>query len=322
MNLITKAKIVTVSLAIVSLIGILAVLSVRTGEKIATPQPSPSFRTAATATVALPITVQTTKAMYDNDMGSTIGDTAREGRLLRWHRSNGDNTITLYARSILSTSSRYNAFGRFIRRARTEFGLRVYSAYGDTQELAWIRSYNNSRSDTTQRLQGIVLEKEPYNDNDYPGFFVLVREGRKYADQARLFFGVYQGWVTPQGWDSIVFHRATVFLHCYITTANFQRTPFAYTYTASRLSQIADAGRRFGRVTDFVILWSCEMKAWGGEADFMGDWFVSRSFHGSTFTTYKTQFEANAPPSVRQNVRLVGDKIFVSSQGMIAKPPR
>lgn len=322
MNLITKAKIVTVSLAIVSLIGILAVLSVRTGEKIATPQPSPSFRTAATATVALPITVQTTKAMYDNDMGSTIGDTAREGRLLRWHRSNGDNTITLYARSILSTSSRYNAFGRFIRRARTEFGLRVSVAYGDLQELSWIRSYNAGRSDTLQRIQGIALEKEPYSDGDYPGFFTLVREGRRYCDQTRCEFMVYQGWITQQGWDSVVFHRAKILLHCYITTANFQRSPYAYSYTASRLGMIANAGARFRQVPSFVVLWSAEMKSWGAADDFMGDWFVGRSFHGSTFQTYKSQFETNAPVQVRQNVRLVGDHIFCSSYGMKARPPR
>lgn len=281
-----------------------------------------TFQTIRVDTIKVPINSSDSyviNSMYISPIEDWI---ASPDLYLSWAKLNGVNELNLYARAYITSSSRHAALAGFIKKAKEQYGIKkVFVDYRLTSEIPSWQSYVNKYKGTTSNVDGMITEREPYVTGDYAGFWPFLRQGKTFTKSNNLLFTVYMGHPTQQGWDSIVFYSDRIYLSLYITMTTWANSTNGYNYAAGRWGFITNSCTKFGK-KDFPVIYiiSLEKTAWGASNNFMGDWFITNPFYGSTWNTLLNQYNRNASTTIKTATELVGECIFYSKYARLAKP--
>lgn len=94
-----------------------------------------------------------------------------------------------------------------------------------------------------------------------------------------------------------------------------------YNFVNGRFNFMVNSNTKFGRKDMPVIyILSLEKLSWGAGNEFMGDWFISNPFFGSTWDTLLRQYNNNASSTIKERTELGGSCIFYSKFARLAKP--
>lgn len=277
---------------------------------------SPCDTTGDTVIVHPSVKVQ---ALYVSPIGDWL---ASPDKYLTWAKREGVNELNLYARAYLETSSKRSQLAAFIKKAKEQYGIKkVTNDYRLTSELPNWKLYNDQYKGTTSALDAMLTEREPYVTGDYSGFYPFLREGRKFAGSNGLELNCYMGHPTQQGWDSIVYYCDKVYLSLYITMSTWANSTNGYNYVKGRWEYISTSCARQGKI-DYPVAYimSLERKVWGASSDYMGEWYMTNSFYGSTDETLLYQYNKNATDEIKKRTDLIGTVIFYSKYGVLARP--
>ncbi len=281
-----------------------------------------TWQTVRVDTIKIPIVEPSTyiiNSMYVSPIEDWI---ASPDVYLSWAKKNGVNELNLYARTYITSASKNATLATFIKKAKEQYGIKkVFVDYRLTSEIPAWQNYVNKYKGTTSNVDGMITEREPYVTGDYAGFWPFLRQGKAFTKLNGLLFSVYMGQPTQQGWDSICYYTDRVYLSLYITMATWNNSSNGYNYVAGRWGYMANSNTKTGRKDmPVVYIISLERKIWGAGNDFMGLWFVTNPFYGSTWNTELTQYNKNASTTIKSTTELVGSCIFYSKYAKLAKP--
>ena len=281
-----------------------------------------TWQTVRVDTIKIPIITSDSyviNSMYVSPIEDWI---ASPDSYLTWAKKNGVNELNLYARSYITTSSKNATLANFIKKAKEQYGIKkVFVDYRLTSEIAAWQTYVNKYKNTTSAVDGMITEREPYITGDYTGFYDFLRQGKKFTKSNGLLMNVYMGQPSQQCWDSISFYTDRVYLSLYITMATWGNSSNGYNYVKDRWGYMANSNTKTGKKDmPVVYIISLERTTWGAGNDFMGLWFVSNPFYGSTWNTLLTQYNNNSTSAVKSTTELVGSCMFYSKYAKLAKP--
>lgn len=262
---------------------------------------------------------KTVQAMYVSPIADWINNPTK---FLSWAKREGVNELNLYARSYLQSSSNRVKLAAFIKNAKENYGIKKVSIdYRLTSELPYWKAYNDQYRGTSSAIDAMLTEREPYVTGDYAGFWPFLRDGKAFAGSNGMELICYMGHPSQQGWDSIVYYCDKVYLSLYITMSTWNNSTNGYNYARGRWEYITNSATKQGK-KDYPVAYiiSLERKTWGAGNDFMGEWYMSHSFYGSTWETCLSQYNANATSAIKERTELIGTVIFYSKYGVIARP--
>ncbi len=262
---------------------------------------------------------QKVQAIYVSPIGDWL---ASPDKYLTWAKREGVNELNLYARAYLQSSSKRAELAAFIKKAKEQYGIKKVSVdYRLTTEIPYWKSYNDQYKGTTSALDAMLTEREPYVTGDYSGFYPFLREGRKFAGSNGLELNCYMGHPTQVGWDSIVYYCDKIYLSLYITMSTWSNSTNGYNYVKGRWEYISTSCARQGKENyPVAYIMSLERKVWGASSDYMGEWYMTNSFYGSTDETLLYQYNKNATDEIKKRTDLIGTVIFYSKYGVLARP--
>lgn len=270
-------------------------------------------------TIVPPQTDYIVQSMYVSPIADWIDNADAR---LAWAKREGVNELNLYARAYITSTSKHSTLASFVKKAKEQYGIKkVYVDYRLTSEIPYWQTYHNKYKGTTSALDGMITEREPYVTGDYAGFYPFLREGSAFAKANGLLLAVYMGHPTPQGWDSIIYYADKVYVSLYITMSTWNNSTGGYNYVAGRFGYMATSASKQGK-TDYPVVYiiSLEQKKWGASNDFMGLWFESNPFYGSTWNTLLSKYNSNASSEVKLRTDLKGSCMFYSKYGVLARP--
>ncbi|WP_439130527.1 hypothetical protein [Polaribacter sp.] len=114
------------------------------------------------------------RALYVDNFATILGSTTLENELLEFSKNHQINTLILYdlhkinKRFHLGDLSKNHLLASFIKKARTEFGIKKLSASGESSNffIKAIHPYNISRKDKLERFDVYNLEYEYWNEKE------------------------------------------------------------------------------------------------------------------------------------------------------------
>lgn len=268
-------------------------------------------------TIAPPQTDYIVQSMYVSPIADWIDNADTR---LAWAKREGVNELNLYARAYITSTSKHSTLASFVKKAKEQYGIKkVFVDYRLTSEIPYWQAYHNKYKGTSSALDGMITEREPYVTGDYTGFWPFLREGKDFAKANGLLLAVYMG--HPKGWDSIVYYADKVYLSLYISMSTWGNSTNGYNYVKGRWEYITSSASKQGK-TNYPVIYiiSLEQKKWGASNDFMGLWFESHSFFGSTWETLLSKYNSNATSSIKEATDLVGSCMFYSKYGVLARP--
>lgn len=247
---------------------------------------------------------------------------ADQNSWLAYAKLKGVNEINLYARLYLQSSSGRTKLAAFIKNAKENYGIKkVFIDYRETTELQYWTTYITLYKNTTSAVDGLLTEREPYVTGDYTGFYSFLRAGSIFAKANNVMLAVYMGQPSQTAWDSIIFYTDRVYLSWYVSMTVWSNSTNGYNYVAGRFGYMSNSAEKAGKTDVPVIaIISLERKIWGAHNDFMGLWFVSNPFFGSTWTMLKTTYTTNSTDKVKTRTELVGSCIFYNKMASQAQP--
>lgn len=241
---------------------------------------------------------------------------------LKYCTDNNVNELNCYARTYLTTSTKRSTLSSFITKAHLK-SIKINIDYRLTSELADWETYFTTYSNTIQRPDGMVTEREPYITGDYVGFYPFLLQGDNFAAKYNIGLYCYMGHPTQQAWDSIIVHCDRVYLSNYISMSVYNGANGQYRYVSGRWQYITNSAKKFNKINyPVVYIKSLEKKSWGAGNDFMGDAYINGIFYGSIMKQGIDQYESNATAEIKQYTDLIGDCIFHYKYGVLAIPRR
>ena len=109
------------------------------------------------------------KGLYIDSFDKIVGIKEKEDSLLNYLKDSSYNSITCYSISkVISstpTSSKNTALASFIKRARTQYGIKTVMASSENYDtfISLVSPYNRSRTDSTEKFNYYYLEFEFWN---------------------------------------------------------------------------------------------------------------------------------------------------------------
>lgn len=273
---------------------------------------------AAVAGAAIAVTAYMTwtvrtgvKGFYSNQY-STISASvpARQGHA-DWLKRQAANLDAIYgADSRVGTSSHGTLADLIIRERRG--GVRsVAMPYASaTTVTSGLNAYNRAVVDSA-RIDAVISEIEPYNTNDYAGFYRTIRAVSNWCRPNRVMPCVYMGWPSEAAWDSIVVNADRVYLHCYRPSTSMSGSS-QYGYVRTRMGTIAAKAKARGKKMSVVIIYSCE-------PEFSYDYFRAASWN-EAYSNYTAAYNASATADMKQWLTQDGWMVFVSQCAKKIKP--
>ncbi len=229
------------------------------------------------------------KGLYVDAFDKILGNKAKEDSLLNYCKVNGFNALTTYKTKdiavkykITKASNGSNVLAAFIKRAKRDFNI-VSFAMSSEQFSTFaniVSVYNNSRKDTTERVNAFNFEFEYWNPHstapdgyyckkylkaagcscDTAGAFLFYRrqltELAKLADEQQVKLEVYVGKPTEGQAQVIAKLVNRLLLDCYL-----KDPAKGYKRATQRLSYFNSAG------TSLQVI-----PIWGSTNEFMGLW--------------------------------------------------
>ena len=273
---------------------------------------------AAVAGAAIAVTAYMTwtvrtgvKGFYSNQY-STISASvpARQGHA-DWLKRQGANLDAIYGiDSRVGTSSQGTLADLIIRERRG--GVRsVAMPYSSASSVtSGLNSYNRAVVDSA-KIDAVISEIEPYNTNDYAGFYSTIRSVGNWCRTNRVMPCVYMGWPSEAAWDSIVANADRVFLHCYRASTSMSGSS-QYGYVRARMGTIAAKAKARSKKMSVVIIYSCE-------PEFSYDYFRAASWN-EAYSNYKTAYNTSATADMKNWLTQDGWMVFVSQYAKQIKP--
>lgn len=273
---------------------------------------------AAVAGAAIAVTAYMTwtvrtgvKGFYSNQYSTISASPASRQAHADWLKRQGANLDAIYgADSRVGTSSQGTLADLIIRERRG--GVRsVAMPYSSASSVtSGLNSYNRAVVDSA-KIDAVISEIEPYNTNDYAGFYSTIRSVGNWCRTNRVMPCVYMGWPSEAAWDSIARNANRVYLHCYRPSTGLSGSS-QYGYCKNRLQTLAAKCKAIGKRTSVVIIYSCE-------PDFSYTYFQSNSWW-KPIEDFKAAWNASATADMKQWLSIDGTMVFVSEFGKQIKP--
>jgi hypothetical protein len=304
---------------VLPLVLVLAILESCRKENDETIDLSPSNK-ASDAFRILPSPVY--RGVYIDSFDWIFGDTAAENNLLRWCKKENLTAISLYdTKTILSNSANFPKLGKFIKKARTQYGIKEVAAVRSlaSQFTGSTTTYNNSRSDTSERFNVFNLENEYWNsgtNNTFGDWIKIVNTMNTTAHAAtpRIKSEFYFGWFqNPSNKESsqaakMVLATDRILLHDYWASPNLS-------YMQSRLTFFGQEALKQNKIIDIVVLFSVEQT-------FAYDYFDTMGQNHSFLDAYNSILAQHNATSFagKDNIRIIGYQLFCQSWARRARP--
>lgn len=277
---------------------------------------------AIAVTAYLTWTVRTgVKGFYSNQYSTISASPSARQAHADWLKRQGANLDAIYgADSRVGTSSQGTLADLIIRERRS--GVRsVAMPYSSASSVtSGLNAYNRAVVDSA-KIDAVISEIEPYNTNDYAGFYSTIRSVGKWCRANRVMPCVYMGWPSEAAWDSIVVNSDRVFLHCY-RASNRMSGIDQYGYVVGRMSTIASKGKARKKKMSVVIIWSCEPeRVLDGKVQpaFAYDYFKTATWD-STYKAYMEVYDKYSTTDMKQWLTQDGYMVFVSQYAKQIKP--
>ena len=273
---------------------------------------------AAVAGAALAVTAYLTwtvrtgvKGFYSNQYSTISASVPARQAHADWLKRQGANLDAIYgADSRVGTSSQGTLADLIIRERRG--GVRsVAMPYASaTTVTSGLNAYNRAVVDSA-RIDAVISEIEPYNTNDYAGFYRTIRAVSNWCRPNRVMPCVYMGWPSEAAWDSIVVNADRVFLHCYRPSTSMSGSS-QYGYVRTRMATLASKAKARGKKLSVVIIYSCE-------PEFAYDYFRAASWN-EAYANYTTAYNTSATADMKNWLTQDGWMVFVSQYAKQIKP--
>lgn len=183
-------------------------------------------------------------------------------------------------------------------------------AYSTTGEVDNAINFNKRQTDYRKKLYHVVSEFEYWNTGRVAEFRTLIQAVRTKTTAARIKSYVYAGWGSE--WETIVKYSDGIFLHCYRTTSQANTKDDLYKYCRGRLTELAAAAKKHGKIFYVSIIFSCE-------TSFMFDWFKTHKWTDA-YAVFMESYNRLATADMKQWLILDGSQIFVSKAMKLIKP--
>jgi len=262
----------------------------------------------------------THRGMYIDGSNTIIGNTTKENELITYAANKGINSFAFYGlKSVISSSSNYSKIASFLSRCSqngiTNFVYVVVYYPGSINGLdtTYIRKYNNSRSSSSEKFDGVNLEWEFWNGSTtWATYLTTMKSFYNWtrAVSPNLCNEVYIGWFNnpstiPQTMaNEIVRYCDRILLH------DYRVSPQA-SYMESRMSYLGLAALDQEKTKKIIVLFSAE-------SSFMGPYYSTHSFNDA-YQTIASQY-TNADFSGKSGLRIYGWEIYKYSYAKQYRP--
>lgn len=269
------------------------------------------------------------RGIYISNINDIIASNSRTDSLLNYLKAYRFNYITLYSLQKINWSSttEKNRLANFIKRARTDYGIRQVGASSEkyTFFTSNILTYNNSRTDSLERFNVLNFEFEfwipsrinTYYCNSYltpngyscdtsGAFEYSFRQFRKIDSLCRaknLISEIYIGWPTTGQLQQIASVADRILVHAYRPS-----DADLYARSRNRLIGLASINRRVKVIPIF-----------SSEPDFMKSWLTTNSIT-QPYRTYVQDFH-NDTGGFKNYIDLEGYQWYVYSEMPKTIPP-
>lgn len=287
----------------------------------------------------------TLKGMYTHPNDVTIGSATSENSYLAYCQRQGTNMLNCYARAYFYTDAKRTQLAAFVKKAKEQYGIIEVSVdvrLTDNRELPGIIAYFQKYTGTISMVN-LLAEFEPYTLNSsgqyddkylptyaakYSHFFYIIRTVSPLCKQYHVSFDWYEGWIgnnynglsfSQAPVDSMVKYCDRIFLSNYVTVSSYTVDKWGGGMD-KRCSTITVGCQHMGIPSRQIVeIVSLEQKIWGAASDFLGAYFVSHSFYGSSYTDGLAAYNTSST-AVLQYTDVVGRTIFYSKYAKLARP--
>jgi len=272
--------------------------------------PGENFRTGDFVSTTNIDNPATHKGMYIDGANTIIGNTTKENALINYAVNKGINSFAFYGlKSVISSSSNYSKVASFLSRCNqsgiTNFVYVVVYYPGSVNGLdtTYIRKYNNSRSSTSEKFDGVNLEWEFWNGaTTWTTYLSTLKSYYNWTRKVspNLCNEVYFGWFNnpstiPQTMaDELVTYCDRILLHDY-------RTAPQVSYMESRMDYLGLAAIDQSKTKKIIVLFSAE-------SEFMGPYYTTHSFN-TAYQEIVTQY-TGASFNGKSGLRVYGWQIY------------
>ena len=263
------------------------------------------------------------KGVYVDNFVYMVGDTSQENTLLRWCKKNSLNALSLYdTKSLLNTPSSYDRVAKFIKKAKTQYGIKSMAAVREraSQFTGSTMTYNNSRIDTVERFNTFNLENEYWNTNTSTTTFgdwikiVNTMNTTAHAAVPRITSEFYFGWfenpINKESSQAAKMVAATdrILLHDYWATPSLS-------YMQSRLTFLGQEAYKQNKTIDIIVLFSVE-------PSFAYDYFDEMTQNHTFLDAYNQILAQHNASSFagKDNIRIIGYQLFCQTFARRARP--
>lgn len=219
-----------------------------------------STKTVTTTSTAL-------NGLYVDNFNLIGGVTVKEDSLLTYCRTNGVNWLYLYdLNSFMADDPGKTKLAAFLTKFHAA-GIKSAGVYVSQSSLTKRISYNDSRTKSAEKLDGLNLELEYWNN---PGTFAewenLILNARAYTSAKGLKSDFYIGFLKNAGVDAptqakfMVTATDRASLHCYIDSTRMASTDGAFTYLQARLNELGLQALDKGKVYTVEIIFAKSYK--------------------------------------------------------------
>ncbi len=280
------------------------------------------------------------KGMYVHPDQCTIGSATSENNFLTWAKREGVNTLNVYGRSFLYSSTKRDQLAAFVAKAKNSYGMILVTIdcrLTNSGELPGWQAYLAKYAQTVSVIEPLT-EFEPWiagsNGFDYPGFYNLVRTMGNLCKQYNIKMNFYEGWIGYSGSnftpgqsavDSMVKYCDRIFISNYVTVSDYTSTSASLGTWDNRMDircgYLGVACPRVGKVKIDVVeivslepvflysIYACPVTA----TNKCNAYFGPR--YDNAVTAYKL-----STPTVLKYTNLVGRTIFFSKYAMQGHP--
>lgn len=222
------------------------------------------FRTRTTTTTT---SSSALNGLYVDSFDSICGVSAKQDSLLAFCRRNGVNWLYLYD---LNTVTVNDAGKTKLAAFLTKFhaaGIKSAGVYVSQSSLTKRIAYNDARTKSVEKLDGLNLELEYWNNSGtFSEWQGLINNARAYTSAKGLKSDFYIGFLKNAGVSAATQAKFMVTatdrasLHCYIDSTRMASTDGAFTYLQGRLNELGLQAIDKGKVYTVEIIFAKSYK--------------------------------------------------------------
>jgi len=217
--------------------------------------------------------------LYVDNFDLIGGFTVKEDSLLTFCRTNGINWLYLYdLNSFMADDAGKTKLAAFLTKFHAK-GIKSAGVYGSQSSLTKRITYNDSRTKSAEKLDGLNLELEYWNNpGTFPEWQSLINSARAYTSAKGLKSDFYIGFLKNAGVSTATQAKFMVTatdrasLHCYIDSTRMASTDGAFTYLQARLTELGLQAIDKGKVYTVEVIFAKSYKI-DSETTITNGWF-------------------------------------------------